>query len=67
MRKRIWRLLAWIGAGLLTLIVVAGARVIVWSQVGVLQAETEPLEAVRQNSAITITDDDAGIVLAPRR
>lgn len=38
---------------------------VVWSQVGVMAAEPGPLAAVRADPALTITDDAAGIVLAP--
>lgn len=38
---------------------------VVYSQVGVMAAEPEPLAAVRADDRIAITDDGAGIVLAP--
>lgn len=47
------------------LIVVAAVGIVIWSQVGVAAAEPEPLAAVKADEAITITDDSAGIVLAP--
>lgn len=64
-RTRAGRALRWtlgiVGAVLLVAIV----GTVVWSQVGVMAAETEPLAAVRADDRIAITDTDAGIVLAP--
>lgn len=39
--------------------------ILVWSQVGVMAAEPEPLATVRENPDITVTDAPEGIVLAP--
>lgn len=36
-----------------------------WTQIGVMSAEPEPLETVRENTAVTVTDAEEGIVLAP--
>ena len=36
-----------------------------WTQIGVMSAEPEPLETVRENTALTVTDAEEGIVLAP--
>ncbi|MGO4489554.1 alpha/beta hydrolase [Microbacterium sp. 2RAF4] len=47
------------------MLVLAVAGVLAWSQIGVMAAEPEPLAAVRENPAITVTDADQGIVLAP--
>lgn len=47
------------------LIVAAAVGLVIWSQVGVMAAETEPLAAVRSDDRIVITDDGAGIVMAP--
>ena len=47
------------------LIVIAVVGIVIWSQVGVSQAEPEPLAAVKADDRIVITDDSAGIVLAP--
>ncbi len=44
---------------------VAAIAIVVWSQVGVMAAEPEPLAAVRADDRIVITEDSAGIVLAP--
>ncbi|GAA5038913.1 alpha/beta hydrolase [Microbacterium fluvii] len=46
-------------------IVAAVVGIVIWSQVGVMAAEAEPLAAVKADDAIEITDDAAGIVLAP--
>ena len=47
------------------LILIAVVGIVIWSQVGVSQAEPEPLAAVKADDRIVITDDSAGIVLAP--
>ncbi|MBW9094563.1 alpha/beta hydrolase [Microbacterium jejuense] len=60
-RRILWWVLGSIGA----LIVLAVVGVVIWSQVGVMAAEPEPLAEVRANPAIEVTDTDAGIVLAP--
>ena len=61
-RRRVWR---WVFGILGGLVVAAVAGVLVWSQVGVMAAEAEPLAAVRADERIAISDDAAGIVLAP--
>ena len=63
--RRRRRILWWILGSLGALIVLAVVGVVIWSQVGVMAAEPEPLAEVRANPAIEITDTDAGIVLAP--
>lgn len=61
-RRRVLRRLLGIVGGL----VLAGIMgIVVWSQVGVRMAESEPLAAVRADAAIRITDDAAAIVMAP--
>lgn len=59
------RIVAWSFGGIGGLVVAAVVGVLAWSQVGVMAAEPESLEAVRADPAIAITDDAAGIVLAP--
>lgn len=59
------RVLAWVLGGLLALIIVGIVGLVIWSQVGVLAAEPEPLAAVRADAGIRITDDAAGIVMEP--
>lgn len=50
---------------LLVVVIVGVIGLVVYSQVGVMAAEPEPLAAVRADDRITITDDAAGIVMAP--
>lgn len=58
-------MLWWI-LGVIGLAIVAGVvGILIWSQVGVMAAETGPLEEVRANPAITISDTDAALVLSP--
>lgn len=63
--KRRRRVLRWIFGILGGLVIAAVVGILVWSQVGVMAAEPEPLAAVRTDDRITITDDSAGIVMAP--
>ncbi|MFK3678592.1 alpha/beta hydrolase [Microbacterium sp. NPDC090218] len=46
-------------------LVLAVGGVVAWSQIGVMAAEPGPLATVQENPAITVTDADQGIVLAP--
>ena len=64
-RSRTRRVLAWVFGSLAALVLLAIVGIVVWSQVGVMRAEPEPLAAVRADPAITVTDDPAGIVIAP--
>jgi pimeloyl-ACP methyl ester carboxylesterase len=64
-RRRGLRVLWWILGSLGALLVLGIVGIVIWSQVGVMAAEPEPLAEVRANPAIEITDSDAGIVLAP--
>jgi pimeloyl-ACP methyl ester carboxylesterase len=64
-RRRGLRILGWIIASVVAVILLAAIGVIIWSQVGVMPAEAGPLAGVKDDPAIAITDDDAGIVLAP--
>ncbi len=64
-RRRRFRALRWTFGITGALVVVAVVGMVVWSQVGVMGAEPEPLAAVRADERITITDEAAGIVLAP--
>lgn len=57
----IWWILGVVGG----IIVLAFIALIIYSQVGVMAAEPEPLAAVRADPAIDIVDDSAGIVLSP--
>ncbi len=64
-RRRGLRVLWWILGSIGALIVLAVVGIVIWSQVGVMGAEAEPLAEVEANPAIEITDTDAGIVLSP--
>jgi pimeloyl-ACP methyl ester carboxylesterase len=59
------RVVWWVLGALGALILIAVVAIVIWSQVGVYQAEAEPLAEVRENAAIEITDTAGGIVLAP--
>ncbi|MCR2826575.1 alpha/beta hydrolase [Microbacterium sp. zg.Y909] len=58
-------MLWWVLGSLAGLLVLAVVGVVIWSQVGVMAAESEPLDAVRADERITVTDDSAAIVLSP--
>lgn len=47
------------------LLVAAVVAVLIWSQVGVMTAEPQPLAAVRADPGIRLVDDPAALVLAP--
>lgn len=55
------RVLGSIGA----LLVLAVCGIAIWSQVGVMAAEAEPLAAVKADPAVDIVDDPSAIVLSP--
>lgn len=65
MRKKRRRILKSIVWGLVTVVVLGVAGIVVWSQVGVMGAEPEPLAEVRANSAIEVDDAPQGIVMTP--
>lgn len=60
--RRILKRVLW---GLAIVLILAVGGVVAWSQIGVMAAEPEPLASVQANPAITVTDADQGIVLAP--
>ncbi|MEU1972309.1 alpha/beta hydrolase [Microbacterium sp. NPDC019599] len=64
-RRRGRRIAAWVFGIIGGLILAAIIGILVWSQVGVAQAEPEPLAAVKADDRIVITDDSAGVVLEP--
>ena len=64
-RSRARRVLGWTFGILGGLIVAAVVGILVYSQVGVMGAEPEPLAAVRADERITISDEGGAIVLAP--
>lgn len=57
----LWWILGSIGA----LLVIGAIGIVVWSQVGVMAAEPEPLAQVRDDPAISITDTSGAIVMTP--
>ncbi|WP_460797751.1 alpha/beta hydrolase [Microbacterium sp. GXF0217] len=65
MKKRGRRILAWILGSIGAVIVLGIVGIVVWSQVGVMAAEPEPLASVRENPDVVIDDADQGIVLSP--
>ncbi|MDN3496306.1 alpha/beta hydrolase [Planococcus sp. APC 4015] len=65
-QKRRRRRILWWVLGVVGGLFVAGVvGIVIWSQVGVMAAEPEPLAAVRADDRIVVTDDAAGIVMAP--
>ncbi|EYT58458.1 MULTISPECIES: alpha/beta hydrolase [Microbacterium] len=64
-KKRGRRILKRVLWSVAIVLVLAVGGVLAWSQIGVMAAEPEQLAAVRENPAITVTDADEGIVLAP--
>ena len=64
-RSRGRRIVRWTLGIVGGLLVAAIVGILVYSQVGVMAAEPEPLAAVRADERIAITDDSAAIVLAP--
>lgn len=65
-RSRARRIATRVAVGVGGLLVVAVLAVLVWTQVGVMAAEPEPLAAVQEDPAIAVSDAGAAIVLAPR-
>lgn len=64
-KRRGLRILWWILGIIGGLIVAAIVGIVIWSQVGVYQAEPEPLAAVKSDDRIVITDEDSGILMQP--
>ena len=64
-RSRTRRIVAIVLASLGGLILAAVIGIVVWSQVGVMDAEAEPLAAVRADERIVMSDVDGSVVLAP--
>lgn len=65
-RRRRWpRVLGWVGASIGALLLLAVAGILIYSQVGVMSAEPEPLAAVRADPAIRISEEDGALVLSP--
>lgn len=64
-KKRGGRVLRRVLWSVAILLVLAVGGVLAYTQIGVMAAEPEPLASVRENPAITVTDAEQGIVLAP--
>ena len=64
-RRRGLRVLWWILGSVGALLLLAVVGILIWSQVGVMAAEPEPLAEVRANAAIEITDTSGAIVMEP--
>ncbi len=64
-RSRGRRVLRWTLGIIGGLVVAAVVGILVYSQVGVMAAEPEPLAAVRADDRISLTDDAGAIVMAP--
>lgn len=52
-------------AVLVALVLVLAVALVVWSRIGVMDAEPEPLQAVRQDERVRVTQTDAAVVLEP--
>lgn len=65
MQKKKRRILRWVLWPLVVIVVLAVGGVLIWSQIGVMPAEAEPLADARSNQSITIEDAPEGIVIAP--
>ncbi|NYF15807.1 pimeloyl-ACP methyl ester carboxylesterase [Microbacterium sp. AK009] len=64
-RRRWRRVLAWVLASLALLLLLAVGGLVVWSQVGVMQAEAGPLADVQSNPEVTFTDTSTAVILEP--
>ncbi|WP_206535693.1 alpha/beta hydrolase [Microbacterium sp. 4R-513] len=64
-RRRGLRVIWWVLAGIGVLILAAVVGIVIWSQVGVMQAEPEPLAAVKADDRIVISDEPDGIIMTP--
>ncbi|WP_258132243.1 alpha/beta hydrolase [Microbacterium sp. MYb62] len=65
MQKKPRRTLRRVLLSVAIILVLAVGGVLAWTQIGVMPAEPGPLATVQENPAITVTDADQGIVLAP--
>lgn len=64
-KQRGRRVLRWVLGSIGAVLVLAIGGILIWSQVGVMQAEPAPLATVRDNPEITVEDASQGIVLTP--
>ncbi|MEH3089476.1 MAG: alpha/beta hydrolase [Microbacterium arborescens] len=60
--RRVLRIALW---AVLGLVVAAVAGILIWSQVGVMDAEPGALDAVRSDDRIVVSEVDGSVVLAP--
>lgn len=58
-------MLAWVLGSLGALLLLAVGGLVVWSQVGVMQAEAGPLAEVRSNPEVSFTDTSTAVILEP--
>ncbi|MEV7693198.1 alpha/beta hydrolase [Microbacterium sp. NPDC089189] len=63
--SRIRRVITWVLGTLGVIVVAAVAGILIWSQVGVMDAEPGPLADVRADSSIAVSDESGAIVLSP--
>lgn len=64
-RGRARRIIAWTAGGLGGFLLLGIVGILIWTQVGVMAAEPEPLQDVLDDPAIAVEDNGAGIVLRP--
>lgn len=64
-KKRGRRVLRWVLGSVAVVLVLAVGGILIWSQVGVMPAEAEPLASVQDNPEISVDDAAQGIVLTP--
>ncbi|TQK18962.1 alpha/beta hydrolase family protein [Microbacterium sp. SLBN-154] len=58
-------MLAWTLGSLAVLLLLAVGGLVIWSQVGVMQAEAAPLAEVQSNPDVSFTDTSTAIILEP--
>jgi hypothetical protein len=63
--RRRRRILAWVLGSIGALILLAVVGFLLWANIGVMAAEPDALAAVRDDPAVTLTDEGAAWVLAP--
>ncbi|MEI3866011.1 alpha/beta hydrolase [Microbacterium sp. CCNWLW134] len=64
-RRRWRRVLAWVLGSIGVLLLLAVGGLVVWSQVGVMQAEAGPLAEVQSDPGIRFTDTSTAVILEP--
>lgn len=63
--RRRFRVLRWILAGLGALVLLLVAGILIYSQVGVMGAEADPLAEARANPGLAITENQTAVILTP--